>query len=208
MNETATEHTGATALPGPSPSHPFWRAIFGTDGAVEIEIGSGDGTFLLAAAARDPATNFFGIERSRAKARRLAARVAHAAIPNVRTLHADAACVVRLLVPPSSVVAYHLYFPDPWPKRRHAARRILTDDLLEALARSLVDGGRLLLASDVYGYLRLMRTHVRAHGVFDEHDEGVDHPGLTTGFARKYRAAGRSVYAATFVRRVRPVVDH
>lgn len=182
-------------------SHPFWSALFGNGLPVEIEIGSGDGAFLLAAARRDARVNFLGIERSRAKARRLWARVARASLPNVRALQADAGCVIETLVPPASVAAYHLYFPDPWPKHRHAARRILTPRLALALARTLVPGGRLLLATDVYGYLRLMCGELHTGGDFLQRPAGSDHPGLTTGFARKYRAAGRATYVASFVRR-------
>jgi len=178
-----------------------WSLLFGNDAPVEIEIGSGDGTFLATAAARAPSTNFLGIERSPAKTRRLAARIARLGSLRVRTLRADAACIVETLVPPASVAAYHVYFPDPWPKRRHARRRVLTPTLIAALARTLVPGGRLLLASDVYGYASLIRLDVLADGHFAECEPGHDHPGLTTAFARKYRAAGRAVYVATFIRR-------
>jgi tRNA (guanine-N7-)-methyltransferase len=179
----------------------LWSALFGNDDPVEIEIGSGDGTFLAAAAARAPSTNFLGIERSPAKARRLVARIARLGNPRVRTLQADATCVVGTLVPPASVAAYHVYFPDPWPKRRHARRRVLTPALIAALARTLVPDGRLLLATDVYGYASLIRLDVLAGGRFAQCESGHDHPGLTTAFARKYRAAGRAVYVATFIRR-------
>ena len=180
---------------------PFWSVLFGDDAPVEIEIGSGDGTFLAAAAARAPSTNFFGIERSPAKTRRLAARVARLGSARVRTLQADAACVVGALVPPASVTAYHVYFPDPWPKHRHAKRRVFTPNLIADLARTLVPGGRLLIASDVYGYARLIRLDVLADGHFEERESGPDHPGFATAFARKYQAAARAVYVATFIRR-------
>src|ERR1700752_4813916 len=92
------------------PAAPFsrsrlWTEIFGRDAALAIEIGAGDGTFLLGAAARRPEVDFFGIERSPAKARRLAARIAREGLPNVRSLGADATCVLAL-IPPASVAAY------------------------------------------------------------------------------------------------------
>lgn len=178
----------------------FWAEIFGNDAPVAIEIGSGDGTFLVAAAAAAPHTNFLGVERSAAKERRLDARVAHLDLPNVRTLRADAACVLAL-VPSASVAAYHVYFPDPWPKSRHARRRLFTPALVDALARTLAPGGRLLVATDVYGYLCVIRTRILADPRFDERESSDDHPGFRTAFARKYRAAGHAVYPATFVRR-------
>ena len=194
--------TGAGGAPL-APAHPFWSALFGNDAPVEIEIGSGDGSFLIAGAARAPSTNFLGIEHSRAKAMRLAARVTRRGESRIRTLHADAACVVGTLVPPASVAAYHVYFPDPWPKRRHARRRLFTPALVAVIARTLVGGGCLFVASDVYGYLRLIRAHILADGSFDERESDGDHPGYGTAFARKYRAAGRATYCATFARRAR-----
>lgn len=114
-------------------------------------------------------------------------------------LEADAGCVVRTLVPASSVAAYHLYFPDPWPKRRHAARRIFTADLVDGIIRTLVPSGRLLVATDVVEYMHVMKERAAAGGLIARTAE-PDHPGLSTAFARKYRAAGRLLYAATFVR--------
>lgn len=181
----------------------FWSALFGNTAPVEIEVGSGDGTFLIAAAAGAPATNFLGIERSLAKSRRLVARVAAIARPSLRVLRADASCVLATIVPAVSVSAYHVYFPDPWPKRRHAPRRLFTAGLVAALGRTLVPGGRLFTATDVEPYARRIRTEVLADGRFEECACDADHPGLTTAFARKYVAAGRTLHPAVFVRRER-----
>jgi len=186
--------------------HPFWTAIFGNVEPVEVEIGPGDGSFLITAAAQRPQTNFLGIERSRARARRLAIQVARSGAPRVRVLHANAECVIRTLIPPDSVAAYHVYFPDPWPKRRHTARRLFTTDLIARLADTLVPGGCLSLATDVYGYMRLIHTRVMALHRFRRFDVGPPHPGLDTGFARKYRARGRTIYSGSY-RRCDPSPD-
>lgn len=174
--------------------------MFGNAAPVEVEIGPGDGTFLLGAAAQHPHTNFLGIERSRAKARRLDARVAARGIERVRVVHADALCVVALLIPADSVAAYHVYFPDPWPKRRHAGRRLFTTALVARLAETLVPGGHLFLATDVYGYMRLIHTRVTAANQFSPLAPRASHPGCGTGFARKYRAQGRTIYTAAYAR--------
>ncbi len=184
----------------PLRSHPFWRDVFGNAAPVEVEIGPGDGTFLVGAAAQHPHTNFLGIERSRAKARRLDARLAASGIERVRVIHADAACVITALIPADSVAAYHVYFPDPWPKRRHVARRLFTTALVDRLAETLVPGGQLFLATDVYGYMRLIHTRVAAANRFSPLVLGATHPGFATGFARKYCARGRSIYTAAYAR--------
>jgi len=179
----------------------FWAAIFGNPQPVEVEIGSGDGTFLIDAARQTPAANFFGIERSPAKARRLAARIASLPHPAIRVVRADAMCVLATIVPPASVAAYHVYFPDPWPKRRHARRRLFTSELVATIASTLRPAGRLFTATDVESYARRIRATVLADGRLDEAPAVAAHPGLDTAFARKYRAAGRTLYAAVFVRR-------
>ncbi len=191
------------ALPGAEaavPAHPFWVELFGNDGPVELEVGSGDGTFLRAAAMRDAEVNLLGIENAYPRIRRAEERVAAMGSPRVRTLMADATCVIRTIVPAASVHAYHIYFPDPWPKHRHAKRRVVTPALVRALARTLVPGGHVFLATDVHGYGWLMRGCVLAHPAFVEVPVDDTHGGLLTGFARKYRARGRQVFLATFRR--------
>ncbi len=126
-----------------------WQSIFGNDAPVEVEIGPGTGTFFLYAAQRSPDVNFFGIERSPTRAAALGRAVARQHWRNALVINADAACVIEHVVPAASVRAYHLYFPDPWWKRRHHRRRLLTDALAAALARTLVPGGRLHIATDV-----------------------------------------------------------
>ena len=177
----------------------FWRAIFGNDAPVEIEIGSGDGTFLLTRAVAAPRGNLLGIERAPRKAERLAARVARLGLANVRTLGADATCVLAM-VPPASLGAYHVYFPDPWPKRRHARRRIFSPAFVRLVARTLVDGGELSVATDVGDYMATIDAVIRESGEFAALPFGDDHPGLDTAFARKYRAEGRTLFLGRFAR--------
>jgi len=175
-----------------------WRSIFGNDRPVEVEIGPGTGTFFLHAARRSPHVNLFGIERSNSRAAALARAVADQGLPNARILCADAACVIEHLVPAASVRAYHLYFPDPWWKRRHHRRRLLTDALAAALARTLLPGGRLHIATDVPGvFERAMRTldtvpaFVRVANVPSPRT-------IATVFERKGLCRGALIHEATF----------
>ncbi len=177
----------------------FWQSIFGNDRPVEIEIGPGTGSFILSAAGRCPETNFFGIEHSRGRAFRLQAAIAGRGVTNVRVLAADAACVVATLVPPASVQAVHIYFPDPWWKRRHHRRRLFTPQFAAALAGVLVARGRLYVATDVEEVFALiLRTLERcAMG----RDESMRSPRVgTTAFERKGLNRGAAIQEATFVK--------
>jgi tRNA G46 methylase TrmB len=132
----------------------------------------------------------------------VAARLARLGVPRVRTLQADATHVLAI-VPAASVHAYHVYFPDPWPKRRHGWRRIFSPEFVRALARTLVDGGELYVATDVGAYMTTIRATIIASGTFVDLVPGDDHPGLDTAFARKYRVEGRILHLARFARRIR-----
>jgi tRNA (guanine-N7-)-methyltransferase len=180
--------------------HALWRFVFDNSHPVEVEIGPGTGTFLLAAAARSPHTNFFAIERSRSRAARLAAALAARGLWNTRVLAADAACVVTSLLPPEAVTAYHIYFPDPWWKRRHHERRLFTPAFAAALQRTLVPGGQIHLATDVADVFTLA-LHTLAACTALLHNGVAPPPRGLTAFERKGLARGATIHEATFLKR-------
>ncbi len=182
--------------------HPFWRAVFSNDLPVEVEIGPGTGTFLLAAAARCPHTNFLGIEHSHSRAERLRRAIEARDVRNTRVLTADASCVVARLIPPESVGAYHIYFPDPWWKRRHHRRRLFTAPFVAALTRTLVRGGRIFIATDVDDIFTLIFQTVAGFPAL-AHDAAARSPRpVVTAFERKGLARGATTKEATFVKPV------
>ncbi|MCX8073396.1 MAG: tRNA (guanine(46)-N(7))-methyltransferase TrmB [Candidatus Binatia bacterium] len=142
----------------------FWEEIFGRRAAVEIEIGPGTGSFLCHVAEQHPEVNFLAIESSRSRAERLTRLLEERGLRNARVVHAAAQCVIQHCVPPGSVQAYHIYFPDPWWKRRHHKRRLFTPDFARALARSLSPGGQVYLATDVLFVWTLARNCLEQHG--------------------------------------------
>jgi len=178
---------------------PFWRTIFGNDRPVEIEIGPGTGTFILPAAGRCPETNFFGIEHSRGRAFRLQAAIDARGLTNARVIAADAACVVATLLPSASVHAVHIYFPDPWWKRRHHRRRLFTPQFVAALAGVLVPRGRLHVATDVEEVFALLLRMLERCEM--GRDESVRSPRVgATAFERKGLNRGAEIQEATFVK--------
>jgi len=167
-----------------------WSDVFGNDAPVEVEIGPGRGEMLLAYAAASPAVNFFAIERSAGRAAAIDAKATALGLRNVRVLAGDARCIVAHAIADGSVRAYHVYFPDPWPKRRHHHRRLAHGALAEHLARTLAPDGVLHVASDLPELVdELARRLVRAGLVRDPGaTAAVDRP--TTSFERRYAIAG------------------
>ncbi|GIW45857.1 MAG: hypothetical protein KatS3mg077_3139 [Candidatus Binatia bacterium] len=179
----------------------FWREVFGRRAPVEIEIGSGTGSFLLAAAKQRREINFLGIEHSRSRAERLCALVESHGLDNVRVLHAPAQCVVEHLLPEASVSAYHIYFPDPWWKRRHHKRRLFTPAFGRALGRTLVPRGRVYVATDVLLVWTLARECCVVHGGLELVAEKAPPRPVRTAFEQKGLARGATIWEGTFERK-------
>jgi tRNA (guanine-N7-)-methyltransferase len=186
-------------LPGREGKSRFWERIFGNNDPVEIEIGPGTGTFILPAASARPRINFFGLERSRGRARRLQSTIETQGIQNAMVINADAACIVATLVPTASVAAYHIYFPDPWWKRRHHRRRLFRPAFAAALARTLAPGGHVYIATDVEEVLQLALRALESCGAFMRDEHARSRRLALTAFERKGMARGAAIHEATLV---------
>ena len=127
-------------------------ALFGRPGPLEVEVGSGKGLFLRTAAAAQPDVNYLGIEVSRKYGRLAAAGLAKQHLANARLVVADAARVLAEVLPDDSVRAVHVYFPDPWWKRRHHKRRLMRASFMRDVQRVLLPGGALHFWTDVEDY--------------------------------------------------------
>jgi len=168
----------------------LWRAVFGREAPVEIEIGAGRGEVTLAFAAARPERDFFAMEWGWHQAERIRQRAAKRALPNVRAVSGDARLIVSHFVPPESVTAYHVYFPDPWPKTRHRNRRLWKPGFADVLARTLIPGGRVHVASDL-PVLYAVMAQALAEAGFTQIATGDDRAARAlTRFERKYAQAG------------------
>ena len=182
---------------------PTWAEIFGNTNPVEVEVGFGKGAFLLALARNRPEHNFFGVELSKRRAFRLARLIERDGPSNAIAIHADMTCLVRTMIWPASVTAYHFYFPDPWWKTRHQRRRLFRDDFVNALARTLVTGGMIFLASDVAEYFaEIVRQFSTVPELIQfpwerDHSTRKGKP-ILTDFERKYRTEGQPIFYAGF----------
>jgi len=207
-----TDRTGTTVPCPLSPASLNWRELFGNANPVEVEVGMGKGLFLLTSAVARPDTNFFGIEIVRKYQLYATTRFAVRNLPNVKTVCADARWVFRQFVPPASVAAVHVYFPDPWWKARHKKRRVFTPGFAADAARVLREGGRLHVATDVEEYFGVMTGIVRAMPAFREvraetSTAPVEQAGYQTNFERKARQKGTPVWRAEYERTTGPVTE-
>ena len=127
-------------------------ALFGREASVVLEVGFGNGTALAEVARRHPERNYLGIEVHRPGVGRLLNEMERDGIDNIRVICHDAVEVMRDWLPPASLDAIQLYFPDPWPKKRHHKRRMVQPAWVELAARCLRPGGLLHMATDWEAY--------------------------------------------------------
>ena len=199
----------APADPARSPERLDWRTVFGNDAPVELEVGFGKGLFLLTAAQQCPDVNFAGVEIEKKYVLYSATRMIKRDLHNVRLAHSDARHFLRDRVADASLQAIHVYFPDPWWKKRHLKRRVFNEEFVRQGARVLKPGGRLHVVTDVEEYFGVITGLVAAVPAFRllppprpreaEHD--LDY---LTNFERKFRKEGRPIWRALYERAQAP----
>jgi tRNA (guanine-N7-)-methyltransferase len=170
-------------------------SIFGRGAPLHVDLGCGDGSFLCELAQRHPDKDFLGIDR-------LVGRVGKAcrkasALENVRILNVESSYAVGYLLPERSVETFYLLFPDPWPKRRHHRRRIVTPDFLDSIHRALADDGFFRIATDQLDYFEQIQRVGENHSGFAIVDVNAS-PARTdlppTKFERRFSALGSPIY--------------
>ena len=157
---------------------------------VEVELGSGDGSFLAHYAQLHPERNFLGVERLLGRLRKLERKGRRAGLQNLRGLSLEAGYLVEYLLPPDSVQAIHVYFPDPWPKHKHRARRLVNERFPELARRALAPGGAVYLRTDNADYFRQMQEVFSAHPGFALVETPPELSAALTDFERDFRARG------------------
>ncbi len=178
--------------------------IFGRSGPIHIEIGSGKGTFLVNQAKAQPDDNFIGIEWARKYYRYAVDRVGRWGLKNVRIIRTDAAVFIADFIADSSVDCFHIYFPDPWPKKRHHKRRFICAANLEHLLRCLKAGGQLKIATDHTDYFEVIQELINNEKQRLEETQFLTTAGADTGewvgtnFERKYIKDQRAIYTLAF----------
>jgi tRNA (guanine-N7-)-methyltransferase len=173
------------------------RKVFGNDHAVVLEIGAGKGRFLISSAIEQPEVNFIGVEKSLHYHRVINERVRKRHLTNVRLINHDAFLVVRDMLTDASLREIHIYFPDPWPRKRNQKRRIIRPEVLEQFRRVLVDGGSGIYVTDHRDYFEAAAPLIEAAFRSERRiPQPEDLP--RTNYEAKYREEGRPIYEVRF----------
>jgi tRNA (guanine-N7-)-methyltransferase len=177
--------------------------LFGRNAPVHVDLGSGDGSFFLSLAKENPEKNFLGVERLLKRVRTSERKAAP--LKNVRILRTETSFLVRHLLPSESIEAFYLLFPDPWPKRRHHRRRLVTSDFLNAIWLVLTDHGSFSIATDQDDYFAWIHKAVLQSARFAAIDQKLVPRLPITTFERKFTDAGSAVHRLE-LRKISPVM--
>ena len=170
--------------------------IFPRPAPFEIDFGCGDGSFLLAMAARFPDRNFLGTERMLGRVEKVCRAIARNRLGNCRVLRLESFYSAKWLLPVGCASVVHIGFPDPWPKRHHHPRRLFQDEFMIALHQVLAPGAEVRIKTDDQPYfLWIEKVLGRANG-FEriEWPEEPDYP--KTDFERHFVDQGLPIYRA------------
>ena len=175
-----------------------FHEMFGNTNEVVVEIGSGKGRFLISSAMEHPQRNFVGIEKSLHYHRVIRDRVAKRALTNVRLINYDAFLVFREMFADASVSEVHIYFPDPWPRKREMKRRIIRPEVLEQFRRVLIPGGAGVFVTDHRDYFEAAAPVVTAAFPRSEIRTPGPEDAPRTNYEAKYREEGRPIFEVRF----------
>jgi tRNA (guanine-N7-)-methyltransferase len=175
-----------------------WPHLFERVQPIEVELGSGDGSFLANYAKHHPERNFLGVERLLGRLRKLNKKGLRAGLTNLALIRLEASYVIEFLVPPASIDALHIYFPDPWPKRKHRKNRLINERFTEIAANALKANGIIYLRTDDLDYFAQMKRVFDANARFEKVETPSELAEVVTDFERNFHLRGVATNRAAY----------
>ena len=172
--------------------------LFPKPQSLEVELGCGDASFLVENARQHPDRNFIGVERLLGRLQKLDKKGRRIGLTNTRGVRIESAYFLQYLLPPHTATALHIYFPDPWPKKKHRRHRLI-NKAFPALARTvLVPGGTVFLRTDDGDYFQQMTEVFGAADYFQKTQTLAALAQITTDFERDFNAQGIPTLRAAY----------
>jgi tRNA (guanine-N7-)-methyltransferase len=165
---------------------------------LEIELGCGDSSFLVEYALRNPGKNFIGVERLLGRIRKLDRKGQRIGLTNLCGVRIESSYFLQYLLPPKSASVLHIYFPDPWPKKKHRKNRLINEQFPALAHAGLARGGKIYLRTDDKDYFQQMMEVFGTDKKFQKIETPVELAELPTDFEKEFRARGVSTLRAAF----------
>ncbi|HXF11229.1 MAG TPA: tRNA (guanosine(46)-N7)-methyltransferase TrmB [Desulfuromonadaceae bacterium] len=172
--------------------------LFPKSQPLEVELGCGDASFLVEYARRHPGKNFIGVERLLGRITKLDKKGRRAELANLRGVRIESSYFLRYLLPPASVTALHIYFPDPWPKKRHHKYRLINESFPAIAQQALAPGGVVYLRTDDAPYFQQMTEVFEVAKQFQKVETPLSLLELHTDFEKGFHAKGISTRHAAY----------
>jgi len=175
--------------------------LFPAESPVFVDVGCGKGSFLVAHAGAEPAHAFLGVDRLLVRLRKVEKKLRRAGISNTRLLHVEASYGLKNLLPPESITGFFVFFPDPWPKRRHHHRRLFNADFLDTLHLGMKPGGCIHAATDHLEYFENIDKLFSADSRFERIPTFAPSEEERTDFERQFMGQGLQIGRGSYRKR-------
>jgi tRNA (guanine-N7-)-methyltransferase len=182
---------------------PDWGGLFQNDHPLKLEIGFGNGNFLIDMAIREPQSNFIGMDFYHKGIRKIVTRMDRLHLKNIRVAYGDAGQKLPILFDEGEISEIFINFPDPWPKKKHHKRRLIKPGFVEILAGKLSPQGKIRIATDFTSYaqeiLEIMQAGTQLHNPHE--DQGYLHERNDipkTKYEKAFLDAGKKIYYFEF----------
>lgn len=177
-------------------------ALFQKPQPLEVELGCGDASFLVEYARLHPEQNFVGVERLLGRLSKLHRKGSRAGLSNLRGVRIESAYFLQYLLPPHAASALHVYFPDPWPKKKHRRHRLINEHFPVLAGRVLAPGGQIFLRTDDADYFQQMSEVFDTAKAFEKTGTPAELAEIVTDFERDFNAQGIPTLRAAYQLRI------